>query len=452
MNIVELLRQWFNDSTAINLSTIYAEYGLSYHHYLTEIIRYWNKLQFIVKKTLRSLSKDRNAENLNLETCIYITYRFFWEEAQFQDIVNEINTNLNVPEKKILFKFYERLSTFKWDIALQNKTLVDKLSIRCAIPSFTINTLLPVLDYSSIKQNIVAMDTRSRKGIIYIRINNLVVPTKSLSELQIEIAKYFSGIGVKTEPEDTFPNMLQASVMDKRRIVKSEYYQNNSITFQDKASFSSILLLDPQPNDLICDLCAAPGIKTSLIAQQSEGKATVIAGDFHHERLQKMINFLTKCRVTNVNISQWDGIHPPLVAESFDRILLDAPCTGSGTFTSNPELKWRQTKNFLDRNVILQEKLLKSASALLKPGGTLVYSTCSLYPEEGEYQIQKIMNEQLEFKKGPSWLPPSYIINNSSIRGTGRFFPAKHNTIGFFVAKIVKRKGNNFENNEVQNI
>lgn len=440
MNIVDLLRQWFIDSDTINLSTIPSKFGLSSYHYLTEIIRYWNKLQFIAKKTLRSMSKD--IDKLDLETCIYATYRFFWEKAQFQSILEEMNSSLNIQNKEQLFKFYNKLSSFNWDIALQKKTQIDKLSIECAVPSFMIKTLLPVLDYHSIEQNLTAMDSRSRKGISYLRINDLVVPTKSFSEIYSNIIKYFSLVGIKAVPDDIFPEILLVNNIDKGKIVKSEYYKNNMLTFQDKASYSSVILLDPKPKELICDLCAAPGIKTSLIAQQSKGKSTIIAGDFHQKRLHNMVNFLNKSKVMNVDISQWDGIYPPLVKESFDKVLLDAPCTGSGTFTSNPELKWRQTKKFLDRNVLLQEKLLKSAIALLKSGGTLVYSTCSLYPEEGEHQIQKIMNDQIELHKGPSWLPPSYIIENSSIKGAGRYSPAMHNTIGFFVAKIVKKNTN----------
>ena len=129
--------------------------------------------------------------------------------------------------------------------------------------------------------------------------------------------------------------------------------------------------------------------------------------------------------------------------ESVDRILLDAPCTGSGTFTSNPELKWRQSDKFLRRNVLLQHELLKAAIRLLKVGGTLVYSTCSLYPEEGEYQIQKLINsskKQVTLTSVPSWLPPSYKINGSYIEGAGRFLPSEHNTIGFFVAKLIKNE------------
>ncbi|MHA2113270.1 MAG: hypothetical protein ACW98W_17525 [Candidatus Hodarchaeales archaeon] len=77
---------------------------------------------------------------------------------------------------------------------------------------------------------------------------------------------------------------------------------------------------------------------------------------------------------------------------------------------------------------------------MLKVGGTLVYSVCSLYPEEGEYQIQKIIDQHVTPAATPSWLPPCYKINNSYIKGTGRFLPAEHNTIGFFVGKMIKIK------------
>ena len=282
------------------------------------------------------------------------------------------------------------------------------------------------------------MDEKARKGTFYIRINNLIDPTKPIAELQVEIVENFSKIGVKLKPDGTFPNLLYANVMDKSKIIRSEYYKQKMIIAQDKASISSVHLLDPQPNELIGDLTAAPGIKTSLIAQQSTNEAVVVAGDLDQKRTYEMKTFLSSFGVTNVHPIQWDGIQPPLLNETFDKILLDAPCTGSGTFTANPVLKWRQNRRFLSRNVFLQEKLLKTALDLLKVGGTLVYSTCSLYPEEGEYQIQKIRVDQAKFEDTPSWLPPSYYVNDSPIRGAGRYLPAKHNTIGFFVAKMIK--------------
>ncbi|MHA2329262.1 MAG: RsmB/NOP family class I SAM-dependent RNA methyltransferase, partial [Candidatus Hodarchaeales archaeon] len=220
--------------------------------------------------------------------------------------------------------------------------------------------------------------------------------------------------------------------------IKSDFYKQKTLIFQDKASIAPVIALNPKSNELICDLCAAPGMKTSLISQQSGEKSSIIAGDFHKDRTQEMVKFLSDLELNNLHLVQWDGLNPPLKQERFDKILLDAPCTGSGTFTNNPELKWRQNKRFLQRNIFLQEQLLLSAFKLLKIGGTLVYSTCSLYPEEGEYQIQKIKSNKVRLEEIPSWIPDSYKINGFSQKGTGRFLPAEHDTIGFFLAKFTK--------------
>jgi 16S rRNA (cytosine967-C5)-methyltransferase len=440
MNIVDLIRQWTSNSKDLNLNKIYTEYGIASHHYLTEIIRYWNHLHFIVKKTLRSLPKDSMRDKINIETCLYLSYRYFWEAAQFSDVLKELTIDETLPERSYLQTFYDKLSSFKWEIALQNKSTTEKLSIKYAIPSFIINTLLPIMDYTKITKNIKAMDEGARNGIFYLRVQNSNDSITPFTNDFSSIIEEFARIGVKTKPDNDFPSILQVSVKDKVKILKSKYYKEKKVVFQDKASYAAVLLLDPQPDDKICDLCAAPGIKTSLIAHQTNNKAFIVAGDFHHTRASEMVSVLKSYRVSNVHSLQWDGIQPPLQDNSFDKILLDAPCTGSGTFTSNPVLKWRQNARFLRRHIFLQEKLLKSALTLLKKGGTLVYSTCSLYPEEGEYQIAKISNDQIEFVKVPSWLPPTYTVNGSGINGSGRFNPADHQTIGFFVSKMIKKQ------------
>ena len=122
----------------------------------------------------------------------------------------------------------------------------------------------------------------------------------------------------------------------------------------------------------------------------------------------------------------------------FDKILLDAPCTGSGTFSSHPELKWRQNHKFLNQNLFLQRNLIEKAFSMLKLGGILLYSTCSLYLEEGELQIDKVL-DRFEIEKLPSWISPNYKINKTAISGAGRFFPVVHNTNGVFIAKLKKK-------------
>jgi 16S rRNA (cytosine967-C5)-methyltransferase len=225
----------------------------------------------------------------------------------------------------------------------------------------------------------------------------------------------------------------------KSKVLKSYLYQKGDLIFQDKASAAVVNILDPQPKELICDMCAAPGIKTSYIAQKMRNQGKVIAGEFLNTRIRIMIQLLKHLNVINTYLLNIDSIAFPLRFQNmFDRILLDAPCTGSGTFLANPELKWRQNPKFLHQNILLQKKLFQSALNLLKPGGILVYSTCSLYLEEGEHIIMNFLN-QLEPQDLPTWFSPSYKINGSRLPGAGRLFPSKQKTQGFFVGKFKKK-------------
>lgn len=435
MNIINLLSQWVLDPKKTTLEKRSSDYSKNDYHYFTEIVRHFNQIRFIVNKTRRSLSESNDLE---ITYYLLLTYRFFWERCTFNDIIRGFTSGIKPEDEKDLLAFYKRLLTWNWDISLKNKSKIEIISIRYSAPTFLIKNLLPVLEYNQIQQNIVAMDRRARKGVTYLRINNVPNSNNEISDQKTSLIDYFNKKRVKLEPVEHFPFLLKARVQDKVKIITSSYYQQKQLVFQEKASAASVYLLNPQSGDIIVDLCAAPGMKTSHLSQILKGKSTIIAGDFHHQRMKDMVTFLTSLGISDVNQVQWDGIKPPLKDESVDKVLLDAPCTGSGTFTSNPELKWKQSNNFLQRNVFLQQKLITAALRALKVGGNLVYSVCSLYPEEGEYQIQKLINENVTPAPTPSWLPPSYKINNSYLKGTGRFLPAKHNTIGFFVAKLIK--------------
>jgi len=137
MNIVDLISQWVSRSNDLKISEIYSDYGLTQYHYFTEIVRSWNHLHFIAKKTLRSLPKGSIKDSKQIEVYLYLTYRYFWEKAEFPDILLEIKTSQTEYNPKLLLSFYTKLSTFDWDIALQNKSKSDQLSIKYAIPSFT---------------------------------------------------------------------------------------------------------------------------------------------------------------------------------------------------------------------------------------------------------------------------------------------------------------------------
>ncbi len=294
------------------------------------------------------------------------------------------------------------------------------------------------MDLETIRENIKQMDGKEGNETLFFRLNDLLFDKNQQGSLDF-ILKELEEQGINAKRDTHFSKVFYTESKNKKSILLNRLYKEGKLVIHDKASFAVTHLLEPQANELICDMCAAPGIKTSIIAQLSQNQAKIIANDFSKQRLSVTRQLLRKLNVLNTNLINSDGIKLPVrFTNFFDKILLDAPCTGSGTFSTNPELKWRQNEEFLYQNLVLQEKLLKNAINLLRPSGILVYSTCSLYPEEGELQVLKILNHFKPMEL-PKWFSPSYEIDHQHIPGTGRLFPAIHQTKGFFIAKFKKK-------------
>ena len=422
-NILKLITQFIEKE--INILPIEVRKNSVLVHYYSEIIRFWNKLNFITKKNLNITVK-----NNELSKYVYATYRMLWEKASEKVITKEL--------KGIDRSFLKKLKIFSLKQALINRNELEKFSISEAIPSFMIQQLLPVMDRDFLKKNVRFMNGLDKDIRITLRINNLCVTPNSES-LPIQIRKNFKKNNIDFQEDFDIPELVWIPLLQKNRVIRNSFYQKGNLIFQDKASVAVIQALLPKSEEKVCDMCAAPGIKTSLIAQYMNNKGQIIAGEFLPKRVTMMKLLLKELNVLNVHILNTDSIILPVRFQNyFDKILLDAPCTGSGTFLTSPELKWRQNEKFLHQNVLLQEKLLKSAINLLKPSGILIYSTCSLYPEEGEYQIKKFL-DNLEPMNLPNWMDKSYKIDGNIIPGTARLFPAKHHTEGFFIAKFKKK-------------
>lgn len=396
-------------------------------HYYNEIIRFWNKLNFVTIRTLK-LSDSREVNKMS--KYLYATYRILWEQATEKEVLREI--------KKIDKKFLNKLHSFSWNKALIHKNEIEKFSIKNSIPTFMIEHLLPIMSKDFLKENVKFMNREGNNIELTLRVNNLHKEVSSKG-LETKIRKRFNKEKIEYRKDNDIPELFWIPITQKNKVVKNSFYQKGYIIFQDKASTTVIKTLSPSKEDRICDMCAAPGMKTSLMAQWMNNKGHIIAGDFLNDRVKMMKNLINQLNVLNVHIINTDSIILPIRFQHFfDKILLDAPCTGSGNFLANPELKWRQNNKFLRQNLILQKKLIKSALNLLKPNGIFVYSTCSLYPEEGEYQILNFI-DYLEPLNLPKWVSPSYVINNNTIPGTGRLFPSLHHTQGFFIGKFKKK-------------
>jgi 16S rRNA C967 or C1407 C5-methylase (RsmB/RsmF family) len=283
------------------------------------------------------------------------------------------------------------------------------------------------------------MDNLRSKSPITFRINTLIRHGIDYV-LEKQIQENFSKSKIKIEKDQDVKYLYRVDSILKNKLLSNKYYREGFLIIQDKCSAAAVDILCPLKEDFILDMCAAPGIKTSFMALLTKNEGRILASEFETNRIHVMRSLLEKFNASNIfYINNDSTINIFREGFKFDKILIDAPCSGSGTFKNHPELKWRQNFNFLNQNLIIQEKLIRSALKLLKRDGILVYSVCSLYPEEGEMQVQKFSQFLIPLKL-PLWLSPGYKINGKDVEGTGRCFPSIHGCEGFFISKFKKKE------------
>jgi len=221
---------------------------------------------------------------------------------------------------------------------------------------------------------------------------------------------------------------------------------------QEIASMLPVLALKPKPEELVLDIAAAPGSKTTQIAAAMKNTGTIIANDVNLKRLKILASNMERCGATNGIIIKKDGIALcKRLKENgflFDKILVDAPCSGEGTLRSSPITYQMWNPNTIKILSRIQKGLLESALEILKPNGELVYSTCTHAPEENEEVLNfalknfdvKIEKINLPVKASPGitkWMDKEYL---QDVKLSCRLYPQNSNTEGFFISKVRKIK------------
>jgi 16S rRNA (cytosine967-C5)-methyltransferase len=203
---------------------------------------------------------------------------------------------------------------------------------------------------------------------------------------------------------------------------------------QSRASMAVARALGPRPGERVLDLCAAPGAKATHLAALMEDRGEVVAVERDPARAEELRATCARLRASCVEVRVADA-REPLAGEAFDRVLVDPPCSGLGTLQARPDLRWRVRAADLDGLAARQAAILDAAGAALRPGGTLVYSTCTLSPRENEDQIAALVQRRPDLDIDdlhadlPLWEHP----------GMPRFLqtmPHRHGTAGFFVARL----------------
>ena len=214
-------------------------------------------------------------------------------------------------------------------------------------------------------------------------------------------------------------------------------FEQGWISVQDGAAQQAARILDCQRGDIVLDCCAAPGGKTCHILEQTPDIASMTAIDVEASRLVRVEENLTRLGLTAQVITAdaansktwWQG-------ELFDRILLDAPCSGTGVIRRHPDIKWLRKASDIDALVKLQQQILKETWSLLKPGGTLLYATCSVLPQENSEQIEYFIENNSDAKL----LNIDCAENESNETIGWQLLPGEKNMDGFYYAKLLKIK------------
>ncbi|MFW9926680.1 MAG: RsmB/NOP family class I SAM-dependent RNA methyltransferase, partial [Candidatus Thorarchaeota archaeon] len=218
---------------------------------------------------------------------------------------------------------------------------------------------------------------------------------------------------------------------------------------QGVPSMTAVKVLDPQPGETILDLAAAPGGKTTHIGQLMQNKGMVIAIEQDRLRMSSLKSNIIRCGVSNSLVLRGDARKLDYLGFEPDRILLDAPCSGEGLLPLDPTRKTSKTMADIRYCATREDEMLDAAVNVLSDGGTIVYSTCSIAPEENEYIIDDILKRypdmeivEIPIDFGvPGYSEPYGVKLNDSLIKTRRFLPHLHGTEGFFICKMVKKGG-----------
>jgi 16S rRNA (cytosine967-C5)-methyltransferase len=273
------------------------------------------------------------------------------------------------------------------------------------------------------------LEADTEQAPVYIRLNTLKSEENAVLERLEE-----EGVRLEKVGDLRYSYRVSATMQP---LTDTSSFRQGMFYVQDKASCFAAEATNPQPGNTILDVCAAPGAKTTYLAQLMRNKGTIYSIDYSRRRMNVWKREVAHMNAAIANPLIADARKPlPLTLEA-DIVILDPPCTSTGTFRKLPSAKWRIRPRSIDKMAAFQWQMLDSLARNVRPEGTLIYSTCSITIEENEMIIERFLKQHSEF----SIVDVTPKIGLSGLRGLDkcqRLYPHIHDCNGFFIAKMQK--------------
>ncbi len=302
---------------------------------------------------------------------------------------------------------------------------VDYVSYRYSFPKWMVRLFLDQWGLTETEELCEALNEPPKTAL---RVNTLRASLE-------EVHQHFTAKGAHVDKGCFAPDVLMLDpghyAVSDQLLVDGAYY------IQDEGSALVAHAVDPQPGETVYDLCSAPGGKTTHMAQLMKDQGKIIAWDISAERLVKVEENSRRQGLTIVETRQGDASRI-IDTPQADRVLVDAPCSGLGTMGHRPDVRWRKSPDEIDKLAALQRKILRSAARLVKPGGRLVYSVCTLTKAEGPDNAAWFLEAHPEFV--PAALPEYFPAPSSGEAAfTRQFLSHRHGVDGFFIASFARK-------------
>ena len=359
--------------------------------FITEIfygvIRNKKFLDYIIEKNTKEIKKEwiRNLLRISI-------YQITFMDSDNKGVVWEA-TELAKKYSIAISKFINgTLRNYLRNKDSELKSLADEKNyeVLYSIPKWFCDILKKQYGNENLKQAITSL-----KKIPYlsVRVNKLKYTEKEFEEF------------LKEKDIQIIKKIDTVYYINSGLIINSEEFKTGKIIAQDASSYLAAKNLGVMPNELVLDICAAPGGKTAVLAENMENRGEIIAIDIHQHKIKLIETNMKKLGIDIIKATVMDARNVNKQGRKFDKILVDVPCSGYGVIRKKPEILYSKNRESVEELAKLQLEILNSAADILKDGGELIYSTCTITDEENTNNIEKFLKEREEFKVEKLYIP-----------------------------------------------